>query len=337
MTQTRPSLMNKIYSLILATSVLFMIGCGSNSSKTEDSKIENTETSEVKNVEQSSMNKTQLSDQITESEDNVIDKTSPESETNLEPTTSTEFSIEETIGTAPTKQDVQTGSDPIKIDEETEKIDIHKYGKLNSFLKKYVSTSGKVNYSGIKANKGSLDIVLKEIESNYQKSNWTNNQKLAYWINVYNIYTIKLVVDNYPTTSITKITAEPWKKKFIKLGGNTLSLAYIENEIIRKKFNEPRIHFALNCASKSCPNLMNTAYTPGNLQSKLTSQTKKFLIDTSKNEFDKKKISISKIFDWYSADFNKSGTVIDFINKYRTEQLKSPKVVYKEYSWDLNN
>ncbi|MFT6246590.1 MAG: hypothetical protein ACJA0U_003283 [Salibacteraceae bacterium] len=337
MTQTRPSLMTKIYSLILATSVLFVIGCGSDSTKTEGSKIKNTETSEVKSVEQSSMNETQLSDPITENEDNVIVNTSPESETNLEPTTSTKVSIEKTIGTAPTERDIQTSPDPIQIIEETEKIDIHKYEKLNFFLKKYVSASGKVNYSGIKANKGSLDSILKEIESNYQKNNWTNNQKLAYWINVYNIYTIKLVVDNYPTTSITKVTAEPWKKKFINLGGSTLSLAHVENEIIRKKFNEPRIHFALNCASKSCPNLMNAAYTPSNLQSKLTSQTKKFLNAPSKNKFEKKEISISKIFDWYSTDFTKNGTIKDFINKYRTEQLSSEKITYMEYSWDLNN
>ena len=83
--------------------------------------------------------------------------------------------------------------------------------------------------------------------------------------------------------------------------------------------------------------MLNSAYTSGNVQSKLTSQTKRFLNDYSKNYFGKKEISISKIFEWYAADFTKSGTVIDFINKYRTEQLKSPKIKYKEYSWDLNN
>jgi hypothetical protein len=337
MIKTRPSLMTKIYSLIIATTVLFTIGCSSESSDTETSKANKEENTEVKNDNQPSKNQTQPSEQIAENEGSSKESGSPTDEVNAAPLPPIDISIERSTEAETTKAEVKTESNPAQVVEEVKKVDIHKYEKLNSFLKKYVSSSGKVNYSGMKANKSSLDVILKEIEANYVESNWTKNQKLAYWINVYNIYTIKLIVDNYPTTSITKITAEPWKKKFIKLGGSTISLAHVENEIIRKKFNEPRIHFALNCASKSCPNLLNAAYTPSNLQSKLTSQTKKFLNDTSKNEFDKKEINISKIFDWYSADFNKSGTTIDFINKYRTEQLKSPKVEYKEYSWDLNN
>lgn len=331
MIQTRPSFMTKIYSIIIASTVLLSIGCSSESSNTDNSKVGKEETSE-----QFSKNPTQPSEQIEKRKDIDIDieNTSPQNLASIDPSIPIDVLIQSTTGD---ETKLKTTPDPIKIVEEVKKVDIHKYEKLNSFLKKYVSASGKVNYSGMKANNTSLDAILKEIESNYVKSNWTKNQKLAYWINVYNIYTIKLVVDNYPTTSITKITAEPWKKKFIPLGGSDLSLTYIENEIIRKKFNEPRVHFALNCASKSCPNLLNAAYTQSNLQSKLTSQTKKFLNDTSKNEFNKKEISISKIFDWYSADFNKAGTTIDFINKYRTEQLKSPKVVYKNYSWDLNN
>lgn len=331
--------MTKIYSLILVTSSLFAIGCNTDSSKSEDSKVKIAKASEINRTEKSSIN--QPSNITTTNESYTFESTVPKRDVNLGTSSPIDVTIEEIVQNTSdiphSETVIKKESDPIKITQETEKIDIHKYEKLNTFLRKYVSTSGKVNYSDIKTNKLSLEIILKEIESNYQQSNWTNNQKLAYWINVYNIYTIKLVVDNYPTNSITKITSEPWKKKFIKLGGSTMSLAHVENEIIRKKFNEPRVHFALNCASKSCPNLLNAAYTPSNIQSKLTSQTKKFLDDTSKNEFDKKEISISKIFDWYAADFNKIGTTIDFINKYRTEQLNSPKVEYKEYSWDLNN
>lgn len=221
--------------------------------------------------------------------------------------------------------------------EEIDTYNFHEYKKLNILLNKYVSSSGKVNYSGIKSDLKSLNAILKEFESNYPASGWSKNQKLSYWINAYNIYTIKLIVDNYPTSSITKITAKPWDKKFIKLGGKTISLNHIENEMIRKNYNEPRIHFALNCASKSCPVLLNAAYTPNNLQAKLTSQTKRFLRDMSKNKFGDKEIQISKLFEWYAADFTKNGTVIDFINKYRTEQLVSPTIKYMDYSWDLNN
>ncbi len=100
----------------------------------------------------------------------------------------------------------------------------HEYKNLNSLLSTYVTYSGKVNYAGIKSNKSKLEEILKEFESNFPGSDWSTAQKLTYWINAYNIYTIKLVVDNYPTTSITNITAKPWHKKFIQFGGQTDSL-----------------------------------------------------------------------------------------------------------------
>ncbi|MFK7787726.1 MAG: DUF547 domain-containing protein [Crocinitomicaceae bacterium] len=221
---------------------------------------------------------------------------------------------------------------------EEDSYDFHEYKNLNSLLSTYVSYAGNVNYAGIKSNKSKLEEVIKELENNFPGSGWSSSQKLTYWINAYNVYTIKLIVDNYPTTSITKITAKPWHKKFIKLNGSTYSLNQIENDIIRKRFNEPRIHFALNCASKSCPVLLNKAYTPGTVYGKMTSQTKRFLNDASKNTYDKNEVQISKIFDWYGEDFTKGGkTVFDFINKYRTEEvLDKQKINYQEYSWDLN-
>ncbi len=219
----------------------------------------------------------------------------------------------------------------------SDESDFHTYADLSSFLQKYVSSVGRVNYAGIKNDIGRLNSLIKSFESNYPKNEWSKNQKLAYWINAYNLYTIKLIVDNYPVSSIIKITAKPWDKKFVELGGKTYSLNNIENDIIRKQFNEPRIHFALNCASKSCPVLYNKAFKASALSYQLTQQTKNFFTDKSKNDFsDPTNIKISKIFEWYKADFTKNGTVVDFINKYRTEKLKSPKIGYTEYSWELN-
>lgn len=225
---------------------------------------------------------------------------------------------------------------PISIVEEDD-YDFHAYKKLNTFLGKYVSYGGNVNYASINGNKSQLEEITKEFESNFPGSGWSSAQKLTYWINAYNVYTIKLIVDNYPTSSITNIAAKPWHKSFIKLNGKMYSLNQIENDIIRKQFNEPRIHFALNCGSKSCPVLLNKAYTPGTVYSKMTSQTKRFLNDSSKNTYGEKEVQISQIFDWYGDDFTKGGkTVFDFINKYRTEQLDKQKIAYQEYSWDLN-
>lgn len=235
-----------------------------------------------------------------------------------------------------TSQSTSNNSDPTSTKDEAPAFNIHEYKKLNSFLGKYVS-NGHVNYASIKSNKSELMAIINEFESTSPSSSWSKNEKLCFWINAYNIFTIKLIVDNYPTSSITKITAKPWDKKFIEIGGSTYSLNGIETDIIRKKYDEPRIHFALNCASKSCPILLNKAYKPATLNSQLTSQTKAFLNDTSKNDFSSKKsVEISSIFDWYKDDFSSSGGVIAFINKYKGTDYDSPKISYMDYSWDLN-
>lgn len=213
------------------------------------------------------------------------------------------------------------------------------YSELSAFLKSHVSSTGKVNYSKIKTNISQLNSIIKSFENNYPNSDWSRNEVLVYWINAYNVYTLKLVASNYPVSSIKDITAKPWHKKFINLGGSTLSLNDIEHTKIRGHYNEPRIHFALNCASESCPVLMNKAFTTKSLYSQLTVQTKRFLNDPSKNNFsDAKNIKLSSLFDWYKDDFiKKEGSVIDFINKYRSDQLSSPNIKYMEYSWKLNN
>ncbi len=225
--------------------------------------------------------------------------------------------------------------------KETEKIaatDIHAHEKLNTLLKKYVSSAGKVDYEALKANKSEVDAVIKDMKENTVESSWTSKQKLAYWINAYNIFTIKLVIDNYPVKSIKDINNDkPWDKKFIEIGGKTYSLNDIENNIIRKDFNEPRIHFAVNCASISCPKLINEAFTASKMESQLTKATKDFLKDTGKNKLEESKIQISNIFNWYKADFEKAGGVISFINKYSDTEVKSDATVsYMDYNWNLN-
>ncbi len=247
------------------------------------------------------------------------------------------------------KMNEETTTIPVEKNQPKEEIEVketpeiqaenfHDYIQWNGFLTQHVSSSGKVNYSKIKADKKQLEAIISMFEKNYPTSSWSSKQKLAYWINAYNLYTLKLVSDHYPISSITKITAKPWDKKFIVLGGETLSLNDIEHKKIRAKNNEPRIHFALNCASESCPILYNKAFTAKNLSYQLTKQTKRFLADKSKNDFsDPKNIKISSIFDWYKGDFEKKeGSVVAFINKYRTEQLVDPNITYLEYLWGLN-
>ena len=144
-----------------------------------------------------------------------------------------------------------------------------------------------------------------------------------------------MIVDNYPVKSIKDIK-DPWGTKFFTLGNKKYSLEEIEHQILRK-MDEPRIHFAINCASFSCPNLLNQAYTEANLESQLNSVTKSFINDKSKNTITASKIEISKIFDWFGDDFKKKGSIVDFFNKYSAVKINSnAKISFKDYNWSLN-
>ena len=202
-------------------------------------------------------------------------------------------------------------------------------------LQEHVSDNGNVNYKSIKANKIELDHYLHQLSEDSPENTWSKNELLAYWINAYNAFTIKLIIDNYPTKSIKDIKS-PWDKKFIKINNKLVSLNYIEHEVLRK-MNEPRIHFAIVCASISCPKLLNKAYESSILERQLTTATKSFLTDTSKNSISKNEVQISKIFKWFDKDFKQNGTLIDFLNRYSEETIsKNAKISYKNYNWDLN-
>lgn len=209
------------------------------------------------------------------------------------------------------------------------------HAKWNALLQKNVSKSGHVNYKGFQKDSNQLQAYLSELSANVPTKSWSKNATLAYWINAYNAYTVKLILDNYPTKSIKDIN-DPWGKKFFSLGDKKYSLEEIEHEILRK-MEEPRIHFAINCASFSCPNLLNEAYSETKLEQQLTASAKNFINDKTKNTITANKIEISKIFDWFAGDFKKKGSVIDFLNQYSTVKIsKKAKINYKEYNWSLN-
>ena len=228
------------------------------------------------------------------------------------------------------KEKVENFEDDVK-NTSTGKIDHSIFDRILKSFVKY----GKVDYKGIKADK-TLDNYLKYLASNSVEDGWTKEDKLAYWINAYNAFTIKLIIDNYPLKSITELhNGKPWDVKWIKLGGQSYSLNQIENEIIRPQFNEPRIHFAVNCAALSCPPLANEAYTAENLDGLLERQTTSFINNRSFNQIKKDKITISKIFEWYAEDFN---NIISFLNQYSKTQINSnASVSYNDYNWDLNS
>ncbi|MEO8116486.1 MAG: DUF547 domain-containing protein [Bacteroidota bacterium] len=205
---------------------------------------------------------------------------------------------------------------------------------FENILQKYVSASGVVNYTGLKKDEASLDKYLATLSKDAPSKSWSKNASLAFWINTYNAFTIKLILKNYPEKSIQDINnGKPWDLQWINIGGKTYSLNNIENDIIRPQYKDPRIHFAVNCAAKSCPPLANKAFTENNINSMLDARAKNF-INSNMNVISATAATVSKIFDWYKADF---GNVISFINKYSNVKLNANATIdYKNYDWSLN-
>ena len=174
------------------------------------------------------------------------------------------------------------------------------------------------------------------MEKTIIEKTWSRNKSLAFWINAYNANTIKLILKNYPIKSIMDLNnGKPWDVKWIKIDQRTLSLNNIENDIIRPNYSEPRIHFAVNCAAKSCPPLLNKAWTEGNLNSNLERQTKSFINNPIYNTITSSNVEVSKIFDWYRKDF---GDLKSYLNKFSSSKIgKNTSVNFKTYDWNLNN
>lgn len=207
---------------------------------------------------------------------------------------------------------------------------------FDAILKEYVDAAGNVDYKGLKSNQQKLDSYLKALAENPVQSSWSKDAQLAYWINAYNAYTLKLIIDNYPLKSIMDLEGgKVWDKKWIELGNKVYSLNEIEHDIIRPEFNEPRIHFAVNCAAASCPPLAAKAFTVDNLESLLEDRTNSFINNRGYNQISASGARISKIFDWYGSDF---GDLISYLNKYNTTSMKkNANVTFLEYDWSLNS
>lgn len=216
----------------------------------------------------------------------------------------------------------------------------------NTLLKKNVSADGKVNYKVFIKDSVELNKYLKILSENApNEKTWTVNEQKAYWINAYNAFTVKLITKYYPIKNIKEIGSSiqipfvntPWDIKFIVIGTEKMDLNNIEHGQLRKKFDDPRIHFAIVCASKSCPALLNEAYDPARLDQQLDNQAEVFLKDTFRNKVSATNPQLSKLFDWYKMDFTKKGSLIEFLNKYSAVKINTnSKITYLDYDWNLN-
>ncbi|OGQ12248.1 MAG: hypothetical protein A2138_17125 [Deltaproteobacteria bacterium RBG_16_71_12] len=230
----------------------------------------------------------------------------------------------------------------------------HQHGAWQAILAGYVR-HGVVDYAGLKrAGQAVLAGYLRSLESACRESydHWTREQKLAFWINAYNAYTVRLILDHHPVASIRSIGFLPgaaFRERFIPLHSlrdRPLSLDDIEHEILRKELREPRIHFAIVCASKSCPALAGEAYRAATLDQQLDQAARAFLADPSKNRFDAatRTLHLSAIFDWFREDFERSAkTLPAYVARYAEPRTAaslssggSVRIEFLAYDWSLN-
>ncbi|MCU0426569.1 MAG: DUF547 domain-containing protein [Candidatus Kapabacteria bacterium] len=218
---------------------------------------------------------------------------------------------------------------------------------------------GRVNYKAIKQDKRLTDYL--DHLSKTDPKTLSGKDELAFWLNVYNAFTLKVMCDHYPLKSITDLNSPGgagglviatvlkstiWDKPLVEIHGKKYSLNGVENDIIRPK-GDPRVHFAMVCAAKSCPPLRNEAYEPAKLNEQLEDQGRDFLAQNKKNNFDfsKKSCNISNIFNWFKGDFEKTGkSVLQYIARFLPKEqgdmllanANTFSVNYTEYDWSIN-
>jgi hypothetical protein len=228
-------------------------------------------------------------------------------------------------------------------------VDHRLYGDL---LKKYVK-NGQVDYSGFKSEEVVLDQYLDQL-NDVDIQSLSHNEQFAFYANAYNAWTIKLILSKYPDISSIKslgiFNTGPWKKKVVRLKkkkvvrlkGQTVSLDHIEHDILRPRFKDPRVHFAINCAAKSCPPLRSEPYTGVRLDQQLDDATRSFINNPNNYRLEGHNLYISRIFKWFAEDFNHDA--FNFYRQYATGELKKNldvdsakiRVKYLEYDWSLN-
>jgi len=204
----------------------------------------------------------------------------------------------------------------------------------DGLLKKYVTNNGVVNYSGFKSEIGSLNAYLETLKQGVDPSA-SRDAQLAFWINAYNAFTVKLILNNYPVNSIMDLhNGKPWEVQSTPKEGKSTRRNNSGNDLHRPTVNGPLSNFAVNCAAKSGPPIHNRAFTADNLNSTLESLTKKFMNNAQFNQISGSSLKVSQIFNWYGVDF---GDVKAYINKYTAADVSGASLDFSEYDWALNN
>lgn len=232
-------------------------------------------------------------------------------------------------------------------------MDTIDHAEWERLLSKHVDQNGRVDYAGWKksaADQERLNRYLNSLSTADGGVKAKRESQLAFWINAYNAVTIRGILREYPTTSIRNHTPRLfgyhiWKDLKLYVGGKPYSLDQIEHEVLRK-MNEPRIHFAIVCASISCPRLLNEAYAPKKIEIQLAANAKDFFSREQNFRYDRltNRFHLSAILDWFSEDFGSNqAEVLNAISEWlptesaiRAARTSSPNVSYLDYNWNLN-
>jgi Protein of unknown function, DUF547 len=243
----------------------------------------------------------------------------------------------------------------------------HAHGAWTALLKKHVVLLGngrasQLRYAGIAAERGALKDYLAALAAVTPQAfaAFGRAQQMAFLINAYNAATVELILTKYPKLSSIKEVAgfltNPWKQKIVPLLGTTMSLDQIEHDTLRARgrYDDPRIHFAVNCASVGCPMLREEAFVSERLDAQLAEQARRFMSDRSRNRWsvERQRLEVSRIFDWYGEDFALGHQGIASLGAFMArhadvladapadrERIRSQKVDigFLEYDWKLND
>ncbi len=226
----------------------------------------------------------------------------------------------------------------------------------DGLLKKHVvvlegAKASQVRYSGMAAERAALQGYLHSLSQVTQKEfgTWSRAQRMAFLINAYNAFTVEKILTRYPDIGsiwdFGKLIGNPFRDEFFVLLEGRRSLDWIEHETLRKTYGDPRIHYAVNCASIGCPMLREEAYAAERLEAQLEDQARRFLSDRSRNRLRGGRLEVSKIFDWFRQDFEPreryfaryAALLADAPEEQGLIREGKAKLVFLDYDWTLND
>jgi hypothetical protein len=210
---------------------------------------------------------------------------------------------------------------------------------FDAVLRERVNAEGKVDYQGLQSDRGELDryVAYLAVASPERDPELfpTRDDQLAYWLNAYNALAMTAVIDRPGLKSVVDNKVDFFYATRYVVGGRNLDLYRMENGVVRPTFQDPRVHFALNCQSEGCPVLPNSAFPAQGLDARLEEVTRAFVTDPRKVQVDGNTLRVSQIFEWYAEDFEAAGGAAGFVRKYRDDVPESPTLEYIPYDWAL--